>query len=166
MTIEQLYDIAADRNIEIDDFPLKKLRAVSISEGWIAIDRRKFASDTDYKCALAHEIGHCVTDSFYNLHTSVPVKELIERQANRYAAELLVPFSKLVHAVHCLGIMVSRTLAQMFDVTLEFIKMVLDLYEQELASPAYRRPVWITTARATYVGHQDEKEPWKNYGRL
>lgn len=166
MTIEQLYEIADNRGIEVYDFPMLELRAISLCGGHIAIDRSKFNSDTDYKCTLAHEIGHCATGSFYNLHTSVPVKELIERQANRFAAELLVPFSKLVHAVHCLGIIVSRTLAQMFDVTLEFIQMVLDLYEQELASPAYRRPVWITTARAAYVGQQDEKEPWKNYGRL
>ena len=138
MTIEQLYALAADRNIEIDDFPLKKLRAVSISEGWIAIDRRKFTSDTEYKCALAHEIGHCVTDSFYNLHTSVPVKELIERQANRFAAELLVPFAELRRAFNR-GILFNRILARMFDVTLEFINMVLELFEYELLSAARAR---------------------------
>ena len=139
MTIEQLYEIAESRGIEIDDFPMRELRAVSISDGWIAVDRDKFTSDTEYKCVLAHEIGHCETRSFYTLHTNVTIKEINERQANRYAAELLVPFSKLCHAMHERGILLAKTLAMMFDVTVEFINMVLDLYEQELASPAYRR---------------------------
>ena len=166
MTIEQIYEIADNRGIAIYAFPMLELRAISLRGGHIAIDRSKFNSDTDYKCTLAHEIGHCATGSFYDLHTSVPVKELIERQANRFAAELLVPFFKLVHAIHCLGIVVSRTLARMFDVTLEFIEMVLELYEQELASPAYRRPAWITPVRMDYGRGQDENMPGNIYGRL
>lgn len=166
MTIEQLYCLAAEHNIEIDDFPMKELRALSVAGGWIAIDRRKFNSDTEYKCTLAHEIGHCETGSFYNLYTSVSIKELNEHQANRYAAELLVPFQQLLHAMHVRGIAISRTLARMFDVTLEFINMVLDLYEQELASPAYRRPAWTILALTACVGRQNENAPSNNYGRL
>ena len=149
MTIEQLYEIADSRNIIIKDFPMQKLRAVALSGGWIAIDRRKCASDTEYKCVLAHEIGHCATDSFYTVHTSVPVKELNERQANRFAAELLVPFSKLLHAIHERGMSIVRTLAIAFDVTIEFMQMVLDLYEQELASPSYRRIAWVNALYTT-----------------
>ena len=150
MTIEQLYTIAADRNIEIDDFPMNKLRAVAISEGWIAIDSRKFNSETEYKCTLAHEIGHCETGSFYNLHTSVSVKELNEQQANRFAAELLVPFTELRKAFNR-GILFNRILARMFDVTLEFINMVLELFEYELLSAARaRQTAHAMTATATH----------------
>ena len=138
MTIEQIYEIADNRGIAIYAFPMLELRAISLRGGHIAIDRSKFASDVEYKCALVHEIGHCVTDSFYNLHTSVPVKELIERQANRFAAELLVPFAELRRAFNR-GILFNRILARMFDVTVEFINMVLELFEYELLSAARAR---------------------------
>lgn len=149
MTIDKLLNIAVQKGIKIFDTPMQELRAVALSGGWIAIDRRKCASDTEYKCVLAHEIGHCETDSFYTVHTSVPVKELNERQANRFAADLLVPFSKLLHAIHERGMSIVRTLAIAFDVTIEFMQMVLDLYEQELASPSYRRITWVNALYTT-----------------
>ena len=149
MTIEELREVADSRGIEVYDFPMKELRAVALASGHIAIDRSKMASDTEYKCVLAHEIGHCETDSFYTMQTSEQVRELCERKANRFAAELLVPFSKLVHAIHERGICIARTLAKLFDVTLEFINMVLELYEQELASPAYRRQRHTNTYSGT-----------------
>ena len=138
MTLAQLYAVAADRGIEIDDFPLRVLRAVSFPEGWIAIDRQKYSSDVELKCALAHEIGHCVTGSFYGVDASVRVKALCERHANRFAAELLVPLRELLKVFHQ-GFSFNRLLAQMFDVTLEFIDMVLDLFEQEILSAARMR---------------------------
>lgn len=138
MTLDELYEIAASRGIEIDDVPMRGLRAASFPEGWIAVDRRKFSSDTEYKCELAHEIGHCETGSFYNLYTTARVKELNEHHANRFAAELLVPFSELRKAFHR-GILFARILARMFDVTLDFINMVLELFEYELLSAARAR---------------------------
>ena len=131
MTLEQLYEIAQSKGIEIDNVEMKALRAVAFPEGWIAIDRGKFKSDTEYKCILAHEIGHCQTGSFYNIHTHVREKELRERQANRSAAEMLVPLGELRKAM-TRGISFNRILARMFDVTLEFINMVLELFEYEV----------------------------------
>ena len=133
MTLDQLRDFAYSRGIEIDDVPMQAIRAVSFPEGWIAIDSRKFQSEAEYKCELAHEIGHCLTGSFYNIHTRVSVKELNERRANRFAAEMLVPFSDLRKAFSR-GISFDRILANMFDVTVEFIRMVLELFERELVS--------------------------------
>ena len=131
MTIEQLLEIADNRGIRIYDFKMRELRAMSLSGGYIAMDKRKFKSDTEYKCILAHEIGHCQTGSFYNIHTHVSEKELRERQANRFAAEMLVPLAELRKAM-TRGISFNRILARMFDVTLEFINMVLELFEHEV----------------------------------
>lgn len=138
MTLAQVYAIAATRGIEIDDHPMRLLRAVSFPQGWIAIDLRKFSSDTDVKCVLAHEIGHIVTGRFYNIHTTKSVRALHERHANRFAAELLVPLRELLKVFHQ-GFSFNRLLARMFDVTLEFIDMVLELFEQELLSAARMR---------------------------
>lgn len=133
MTLDQVRSLAYSKGIEIDDVPMKAIRAMSFSEGWIAIDSRKFKSEAEYKCELAHEIGHCVTGSFYNIHTRASEKRLSERKANRFAAEMLVPFSELRKAMQR-GIILDRLLAQMFEVTVEFIRMVLDLFERELVS--------------------------------
>ena len=150
MTLDQLYEIAASRGIEIDDFPMSELRAMSFPEGWIAIDRRKFESETEYKCALAHEIGHCETGAFYNIHTSARVRESLERLANRFAAELLVPLHALKRAMHR-GLLFAEILVRIFDVTLEFIRMVLELFEREMYTAARTRaPCHVRTVHTTY----------------
>jgi hypothetical protein len=143
VTLGQLYAIAASRGIEIDDVPMRGLRAVSFPEGWIAVDRRKFKNDIEYKCELAHEIGHIETGSFYNINSSIHERKLNERHANRFAAELLMPLSELRKAVHR-GLLFNRILAHIFEVTLEFINMVLDLYEQELFAAARTRSLCRT----------------------
>ena len=135
MTIEQLYDIAASKGIEIDDVPMRELRAVSFPEGWIAIDKRKFCSEAELKCELAHEIGHCETGSFYRGGAQTRERDKNERSANFYAAELLLPMSELMKAMHG-GILFANILARMYDVTKEFAEMVLELYDQELCSAA------------------------------
>ena len=135
MTIEQLYEIAGNQGISIYDFPMLELRAVSLYGGHIAIDRRKCSSDTEYKCVLAHEIGHCQTNSFYTVNTQRCDRELCERHANRFAVELLVPLDDLKRAMHR-GLLFAEILVRIFDVTPEFIRMVLELYEQELFAAA------------------------------
>lgn len=147
MTVAQLYAVAADRGIEIDDFPMRELQAISFPEGWIAIDQQKFSNEAEFKCALAHEIGHCATGSFYKIDSPARDKAMSERFANRFAAELLVPLAELKKLMHR-GILFNRILTQIFDVTLAFIDMVLDLFEQELFAAARIRvsPYQITAA--------------------
>ena len=84
MTLDQLYEIAASQGIEIDEIEMRALRAVSFPEGWIAVDRRKFESETEYKCVLAHEIGH------YTLSHRVDGDKQ-EEEANCFARNLLAP---------------------------------------------------------------------------
>ena len=135
MTLDQLYEIAANKGIEIDDFQMRKLKAVSYPEKWIAIDRRKFKNETEYKCALAHEIGHCETGSFYNVDAHEHDRDLNEYYANRYAAELLLPLAELLRKMHS-GTLFSHVLVRTHDVTREFAEMVLELYDQELCTAA------------------------------
>jgi len=108
---------------------------VAYPQKWIAIDRRKFANDTEYKCALAHEIGHCETGSFYRVGAHEHDRDLNEHHANRYAAELLLPLSDLLHAMHT-GTLFEHILARTHDVTREFAAMVLELYDNELCTAA------------------------------
>lgn len=139
MTIEQLCTIARERGIKIYDYPMTELRAVALCSGHIAMDRRKFDSDTEYKCVLAHEIGHCETGTFYTVDTGTKEKDLCEYRANRAAAEMLVPLSELRKAMHK-GILFANTLARMFDVTVEFAELALELFEHEIRAAARTRP--------------------------
>lgn len=68
---------------------------------------------------LAHELGHwCLhrKDQVYFAHTPGPVHGRYEREANQFAAELLMPFPALQKAA---GQMAFTSLAAYFDVSLE-----------------------------------------------
>ena len=131
MTLDQLYARAAHDGIEIDDVRMRELRAVSFPEGWIAIDSTKYESLTDFKCDLAHEIGHCETGSFYNIYSPYDLKEKCERKANRRAVEILMPINDVRQALHR-GIVEPWALAEYFDVTQQFAQMALEIYADKL----------------------------------
>jgi len=135
VTIEQLYQIASERGVKIYDAPMRELCAVSFPHGWIAIDRRQFPTDAEYKCALAHELAHILTGTFYKMSAREHVRDLSEYRANRCAAEMLVPLSELRRAMHR-GILYGHILARMFDVTRDFIDMALEIHESEFSAAA------------------------------
>ena len=131
MTLDQLYAVAEQDGIEIDDVHMRELKAVSFPEGWIAIDSRKYDTLTEFKCDLAHEIGHCETGSFYNIYSPYDLKEKCERKANRRAAEILMPVNDVRRALRR-GITQVWALAEYFDVTQDFAAMALDMYADDL----------------------------------
>jgi len=142
MTIEELYARAEAEGIEIDEVPMRELRAVSFPEGWVAIDPRKFETMTELKCELAHEIGHCETGSFYNIYSPFDLKEKCERKACRRAAEILMPLAELRRVIRR-----SReiwALADYFDVTQAFAVMALELYGDELTREPHERPAILS----------------------
>lgn len=149
MTVEELMKIADNSGVRIYDFPMRELRAVALACGAIAIDRSKLSGDIEYICVAAHELGHVVNNSFYGINSSHREKELAERQANRYAAELLLPLSELLLVMHS-GILFAHILARMYDVTREFAEMVLELYDQELRSAA---SVWSAAKNSRYTNY-------------
>lgn len=131
MTLDQLYARAQQDGIEIDDVRMRELKAVSFPEGWIAIDSSKYETLTEFKCDLAHEIGHCETGSFYNIYSPYDLKEKCERKANRRAAEILMPVNDVRRALRR-GITQVWALAEYFDVTQDFAAMALEIYTDEL----------------------------------
>ncbi len=48
----------------------------------IAVNTRYIAAAASEKTALAHELGHCATDSFYNINTPVLTCGKCERRAD------------------------------------------------------------------------------------
>ena len=70
MVLSELYQLAEDNRIEIDYFPMRQAVSLSLPEGFIAMDVDKLMDTADEKACLAHEMGHCLTGSFYNISCS------------------------------------------------------------------------------------------------
>lgn len=138
MTMIGLYRRAAADGIEIIEVHTREIEAAAFEEGFIFLDPNKFANEIEMKCALAHEIGHCETGSFYNIHCPYDLWERCERKANKRAAEILMPLKQVIRAMHH-GCTTVWALAQKFEVTEEFAQIALDIYEADLIHDQEKR---------------------------
>lgn len=129
MTLDELYIYAEDREIEVDDFPMRELVSASFPEKWIAIDTRKIKTRMEEKVALAHEVGHCETGSFYNIHSPFDLREKHERRANVWSYQKLVPHKALLAAVEK-GITEIWELAEYFDVPCDYMQKAAEYWRQ------------------------------------
>ena len=125
-----LFEIAEDQNIDIDYINTTSIASLSIP-GAIAIDLKKMSDLYDFRCHLAHELGHCITNSFYNQYIKYDLKEKREYKANKWAIKTLIPFDSLSDALYS-GIDSVWELAEYFEVTEDFIYKALELYQEQL----------------------------------
>jgi len=130
MGIERLYKIADKDNISIEYFPMKKEKALSFEEGYIAINSLLNLTSVDEKVTLAHELGHCETGSFYNVYSDFDIKQKHENKADAWAIKTLIPFYKLKKA-WSQGYVEYWQLAEYFDVPGEFIEKVIEYYRRK-----------------------------------
>ena len=132
MTNDTLYAIAEDDGIPIVPFSLGRIEAMSYmsSKGkfYIAIDPERIKSKQDEKIKLSHELGHCVTGSFYNVYATCDVWKKHENRANKNSVQRLVPKDELDEAVSA-GFTESWQLAEYFDVPVDFMKMACHWYK-------------------------------------
>ena len=132
MTINDLYAITKDEQIEVDSFKLENREALSImdSDGqcYIAIDPHKVTSTADEKTKLAHELGHCVTGAFYNIYSPFDSRQKHENRADKWAIKKLIPEDELEEAVSD-GYIEIWELADFFNVTIEFMRKAVSWYK-------------------------------------
>ena len=130
-SILSLYRYAEKRNIEIDTFPLPETASMSIEAErgacYIGIDYSKIENETDERVHLSHEIGHCVTGSFYNRYAKMDVRQKHDNRADKWAIRRLIPAKGLDIAV-AEGHTELWDLADFFGVTEDFIKKAVCLY--------------------------------------
>lgn len=129
--LSKLYQIAKEQNIEVDCFDLKKRESLSVMDEdgdcFIAIDPYKLRSDNDERQKLAHELGHCITGSFYNIHATVDCRQRHENRADKWAILQLVPVDDLDDAVAS-GCTEAWELADHFGVTEDFVRKAVCYY--------------------------------------
>ena len=131
MELSALYDIAAKQNIPILSFPLEKTGSMSVMDDggncFIGMDPKLRDGGVRERVHLGHELGHCLTGSFYNRYAAVDHRRRHENRADKWAIRKLVPVARLDDAV-AEGCTELWQLADRFGVTEEFVKKAVCLY--------------------------------------
>ncbi len=130
-TLQEFYHIANQENIVVDHFALSKREALSImdldGECFIALDPQRLSGETDERNKLAHELGHCITGSFYNQYSDYDCRQFHENRADKWAIQNLIPVEELDDAVAS-GCTEIWDLADRFCVTEDFIRKTVCYY--------------------------------------
>ena len=140
MKLIELYAEADRRAIDVDWFPLCRATSLSIQlpdgQYSIAMDPCKFESLADECVHLAHELGHCITGSFYNRHALLDVRQKHENHADKWAIRHLIdPVEYVAAAASGEDI---PAMADRFGVTEAFMKKAACYYTYgNLAVEAY-----------------------------
>ena len=131
MELRNLYAFAKEQNIEVFPYPLPKTGSLSFMEDngdcYIGIDDSIRDGDVQERVHLGHELGHCVTGSFYNIHAAVDCRRRHENKADKWAVQTLIPVEELDDAI-AEGCTEVWELAERFGVTEEFIRKTVCYY--------------------------------------
>lgn len=131
MELRQLYDFAQQQNIPICHFSLPKTGSMSLvtetGQCYIGLDPGQLDGGIQERVHLSHELGHCVTGSFYNIYTPRERRLIQENRATKWAIEALIPVDDLDQAI-AEGYTEVRELAQRFQVTEDFIRKTVSYY--------------------------------------
>ena len=131
MEISALYDFAKQQNIEVIPYPMKENGSMSIlmdsGDCIIGMDAGVLDGAAQERVHLGHELGHCVTGSFYNRYAAVDCRQRHENQANKWAVQVLIPVDDLDQAV-AEGCTEIWELADRFGVTEDFVRKAVCYY--------------------------------------
>lgn len=126
-----LYELAEQENIEIAQFPMKENGSVSFSTDsgrcYIGMDKGIADGSIQERIHLAHELGHCITGSFYNRYSNFDCRQRHENRADKWAIRQLITPEELDQAVAS-GYTEVWDLADYFGVTEQFVKKAICLY--------------------------------------
>ena len=131
MEIPVLYGLAQQQNIPIFAFPLPNTGSMSLMDEQgrccIGMDEGVRDGGAQERVHLSHELGHCVTGSFYNIHAAVDSRRRQENRADKWAVTQLIPLDDLDDAI-AQGCTELWELAERFGVTEEFVKKAVCWY--------------------------------------
>lgn len=125
MEILALYDLARQENIEVIQFPMSINGSMSVMDDdgrcYIGIDDAVQDGSIQERTHMIHELGHCVTGSFYNRYAAVDYRQKHENRADKWAVLQLIPVEELDQAVAD-GHTEIWDLAEHFGVTEDFVR--------------------------------------------
>ena len=132
MNLYELYDYAVDQGIDVDWYTMPFAKSFSIfipslDRRAIALDPWKFETVADEFTTLGHEVGHCMTYSFYNRWAACDVKKKHENRADKWEIEQFLPLDALEAAAHE-GCTEVWDLAERFGVTEDLVRKAICWY--------------------------------------
>lgn len=131
MNVLDLYTLAEQQNIEVIDTALPENGSLSLMNDsgkcYIGIDESVMDGHALELVHMGHELGHCLTGSFYNRHTRFDVRQRHENRADKWAVTHLIPVDDLDEAVAD-GCCEIWELAERFGVTEQFMRKAVCLY--------------------------------------
>ncbi len=126
-----LYNDAEQRGIDVDWVPMMRASSLSVplpgNAYAIAINPWKMDSVARETVCLAHELGHCVTGSFYNPYAKIDIRKKHENRADKWAIQRIIPVDDLDEAVGE-GCEDLPSLADHFGVTEDFMRKAVCWY--------------------------------------
>lgn len=130
-SVLSLYNLAQQENIEVIQYPMAENGSMSIilDDGscYIGIDESIQDNGAEERVHLSHELGHCITGSFYNIYAAIDYRQRHENRADKWAIRHLIPVADLDEAV-AEGCCEIWELAERFGVTEQFMKKAICYY--------------------------------------
>ena len=131
MNTAALYDLAKQQNIEILRHPMPENGSMSVmldnGACFIGMDDSVCDGSIQERVHLAHELGHCVTGSFYNIFATIDCRERHENRASKWAIQHIIPVEEMDQAI-ANGYTEIWQLAELFEVPEDFIKKAICYY--------------------------------------
>ena len=129
--IPELYQLACKQNIAVLRYPMAENGSMSVQlpDGaqYIGMDESVVDGGAQERVHLGHELGHCLTGSFYNIYAAADLRARHENRADKWAIRRLIPVSDLDDAIAA-GHTELWDLADYFGVTETFLKKAICLY--------------------------------------
>ena len=126
---KDLYALAEQLGIVVLSFSLPECESISLESDdnyYIGIDDMQLDSSKEERVHMAHELGHCVTGSFYNEYSLVDNRGKCEATADRWAEKKLINKDELLRQIK--NGMEVWDLAEYFNVTEDFVRKAYHLY--------------------------------------
>lgn len=134
MVFDELLNLAEELNTEIlyNNSIISKSYVVEFKKDLycVNLDKRRIVSQEDMNVCLAHELGHVQSGTLYYNDTTKLYKGSAEYRADYRAAKQLIPIEQLKKCV-LNGVIEKYELAEVFEVTEEFIDRVLYIYSNK-----------------------------------
>lgn len=131
METNTLYTLARENGVTVDFFPLPLCKSACVNvdgRDFVALDSTVRGSEE--RVYLAHELGHCLSAAFYNLHSPLSSRGKAENKAKAWAIKTLVPIADLKKAM-ANGVCDTENLADHFGVTEALMEQALSYYSNK-----------------------------------
>ena len=130
MELLELYQLAEQEDIEVSGFRLpKKGMSFMDSDGYcaIALDHHRMNGQLDELLVLCHELGHCMTGSFYTISSPESWRRRCEADTKAWIINYLLPEEKIIKACRE-GNTEPWQLAEYFGLPQQLIEIAVDYY--------------------------------------